>query len=266
MALPAYETIDLALDDDGLARVTLNQPEIGNPINAAFSRDFRSLTAWLSVEPRVRAILLSANGRFFSVGGDVRAFEKNLDDMPRLVLEWTADLHMAVSRFSSLTAPVVAAVQGNVAGGSVALMAFADVVLAAETAKFSAAFAMLGFCADSGSTVSLAERMGVARAKRFLLLSETLTVPEAQAAGLVDFVHPQDDLAEAALATARKLAAGPTLAFGGIRATMAGVSRSQLEVQLEAEAKALSRLSGSQDAREGITAFMAKRAPRFSGH
>lgn len=259
-----FSTIELKIED-GLARVTLNQPDRGNPLDGAVSRDLRNLAVKLTTMPDLRAVLLTAKGRFFSVGGDIRSFAQDRSKVPAIVQDWTNDLHVALARLRRINAPIIASVHGNVAGGSVSLVAFADVVLSAREAKFSAAFSMIGFCADSGSTVSLSERMGVSRAKRFLLLSETLTAEEAQAAGLVDFVHDAAELEAATEAVARRLANGPTLAYGKIKETLRTANSSTLESQLEDEAQALAAIAATDDAWEGITAFTEKRQPKFRG-
>ncbi|RJF86318.1 hypothetical protein D3874_04150 [Oleomonas cavernae] len=140
-----------------------------------------------------------------------------------------------------------------------------DFVYGSSQAKFTSAFPMIGFCADSGSTFSLPARMGYARAKQFLMLSETLDAPAAKAAGLIDYLVEPDDLFAAAEATALKLAAGPTRAYGGIKRTMLTGRLQGLEALLEDEIQELARLSTSDDAWEGMTAFAARRPPRFTG-
>ena len=131
--------------EEGLARVTLARPALGNPIDGAFCRDFRDLSVTLSTDARVRAVLLTAEGRFFSVGGDIRSFVKDRAALPGIVKSWTADLHMALARLQRMNAPVVCAVHGDVAGGAVSLAAGADVLFAAEGVKFNAAFTMIGY-------------------------------------------------------------------------------------------------------------------------
>ncbi|BCH23451.1 enoyl-CoA hydratase/isomerase family protein [Mesorhizobium sp. L-8-3] len=251
--------------EDGLARVNLIQAERGNPFDGGFCRDMCDLSVELSCRDDVRAVLLTAEGRFFSVGGDIRAFTKDLSQLPRIVKSWTADVHMAIVRFQRMNAPVVCALHGDVAGGAVSLAAMSDILIAAQGVKLNAAFSMIGFCADSGSTVSLTNRMGFARAKRFLLLSEVLEASEAMAAGLVDIVVPAADLSETAEAMAKQLAAGPTLAYGAIKRTFLSARTEPLEAQLEHEAQALAHLASTHDAREGLSAFAERRKPRFEG-
>jgi len=251
--------------DNGLASIILNTPDRGNPIDQTFCREIKELATELSERDDVRAILLTAKGRFFSVGGDIKSFARDRSAISATVKSWTADLHSAIARFMRMPAPVVAAVQGDVAGGSVSLVAAADVVYAADTVKFTAAFPMIGFSADSGSTITLSRRMGVSRAKRFLLMSETINARVALDNGLVDFVVPGDRLMVDAEATAKRFAVGATLAYGGIKRTMAKAPSQGLESQMEDESETLATISRSDDAWEGISAFLDKRSPSFKG-
>lgn len=251
--------------ENGVAHVRLTQAERGNPFDGPFCRDMCDLSTELSSRDDVRAVLLTAEGRFFSVGGDIRAFVRDLAKLPRIIKAWTADVHMAITRFQRMNAPVVCAVHGDVAGGAVSLVAMSDIVVAAESAKFNAAFSMIGFCADSGSTVSLTNRMGFARAKRFLMLSEALDAKEAAAAGLVDYVTSAAELTAKTEELVKRLAAGPTLAYGAIKRTILSSRHESLETQLEHEAQALFAIASTEDAREGLTAFVERRKPQFKG-
>ena len=250
---------------DGLAHIVLNQADRGNPIDGVFCREMKALAVELSEREDVRAVLISGKGRFFSVGGDIKSFARERAVIPRIIQNWTADLHSAIGRLVRMRAPVVVAVHGSVAGGSVSFVAAADIIYASDTASFTAGFPMIGFSADSGSTVTLSHRMGFSRAKRFLLMSETIEANEALATGLVDFVTSGDRLLEEAMAAARKFAAGPTLAYGGIKQTMIRARTQGLETQMEDEVQVLAAISHSDDAWEGLSAFLEKRAPKFHG-
>ena len=107
--------------DGGLAHIVLNQPDRGNPIDGDFCREFNLCMAELSERDDVRSVLISARGRLFSVGGDLAALASRGDALPVTIKSWTADLHAAIVRMVRMRAPVVVAVQGNVAGGSVSL-------------------------------------------------------------------------------------------------------------------------------------------------
>jgi len=164
-----------------------------------------------------------------------------------------------------MRAPVVVAVQGNVAGGSVSLMAAADLVVMAETARISAAFSRIGFSPDSGSTTTVTRRIGMARARRFFLLGETLDARTALSLGLVDFVVADGAVQSEAAQIAKQLAAGPTEAFGAIKRLFCQTADRPFESQLEEEAQTLAAISRTEDAREGVRAFVEKRKPVFVG-
>ena len=251
--------------DGGLAIVNLAQAARGNPFDGTFTKDFKAVFAELWNAQDLRAVLLRADGANFSFGGDLKSFAPVRHDLAPLVREWTADLHMGLQRAWALPVPIVCAVQGFAMGGGVALLAGCDVVLAAEGARFGSAFAQLGFSCDSGSSVTLTARMGPARAKRFVLLAEVLSANEALAAGLVDRVLPDAQLQDDAIALARKLAAGPTLAYGETKRLFLKAGAAQLQAQLEDEALTLARVASSADAQEGISAMLEKRKPVFQG-
>jgi 2-(1,2-epoxy-1,2-dihydrophenyl)acetyl-CoA isomerase len=250
---------------DGLSHIVLNQPDRGNPIGGEFCREFTLCIAELSERADVRSVLLSARGRLFSVGGDLMSLVKQEDALPRTIKAWTADLHGAIARMVRMRAPMVAAVHGNVAGGSVSLMAAADLVVIAESARISSAFSKIGFSPDSGSTTTVTRRIGVARARRFFLLGETLDARTALSLGLVDFVVPDNAVQGEAERMARELAAGPTEAYGAIKRLFSHTLDRSLESQLEEEAQTLATISRTADAREGVKAFVEKRKPVFVG-
>src|SRR6202166_2007196 len=194
--LPGRNTMGLAIAptsfectvDGGLAQIVLNQPDRGNPIDGDFCRELSLCIAELSERDDVRSVLISARGRLFSVGGDLSSLASRGAALPATIKSWTADLHTAIVRMVRMRAPVVAAVHGHVAGGSVSLMAAADLVVIGKSARITSAFARIGFTPDSGSTTTLTARMGPMRARRFFLMAETLDADAALAAGVVGCV------------------------------------------------------------------------------
>ncbi len=250
---------------DGLAIVNLAQPARGNPFDEDFTRDFKRVFTDLWDRKDLRAVLLRADGTNFSVGGDIKKFYPEKENLGPLVRRWTADLHMGLQRAWKLPVPMVAAVQGYAMGGGAALLAGCDVVVAGQSTKIGSAFAQLGFSCDSGTTVTLTARMGPARARRFVLLAEVLTAPDALQAGLFDRVVGDEKLQDEALAIATQFAQGPTLAYGEIKRLFARASAAQMEAQLEDEALTLARIATTADAKEGIAAMAEKRKPAFRG-
>ena len=260
----SYESLDLKVTE-GIARVTLNQPSLGNPFNEIFCEEWAQLANDLSTRPGIRAILLKANGKFFSVGGDIGMFSRNLDELPYLIKKWTTTLHMGFARFARIDAPTIAAVHAGAMGGAVAMLAGCDLVYSARSAVFGSAYSSIGYSCDAGASFALSARMGLARARRYVLLAETLSAEEALQAGLVDFVVDDSAVIAEAEAAALRLANGPTRAYGEIRRLFKTSLCQGFEAQLEDEAQALSRIAGSLDAREAITAFTEKRKPSFQG-
>lgn len=250
---------------DGLATLTFSQPARGNPIDGDFCRALRQTALDLWNIPGLRAVHLRGEGSNFSFGGDIKSLHPVCEHLSGPIREWTADLHGGLSRFLQLPVPVVAEVQGWAMGGAVSLLAGCDVVIAAHSARLGSAFAQLGFSCDSGSSFTLTSRMGMARARRFVLLAEVLSSDEARQAGLVDFVVPDNELVSQARAYAQRLAAGPTLALGEIKRLFLRVGRQAMEAQLEDEALTLARVAGGGDAQEGIAAMAERRPPKFQG-
>lgn len=255
----------LQVSAEGLGIVTLVQPERGNPFDGVFVRELRDVFLRLWETPGLRAVLIRADGKNFSFGGDLKAFYPQRDQLGAVVRGLTADLHMGLQRAWRLPVPVVAEVQGFAMGGGVALFAGADVVLAGQSARIGSAFSQIGFSCDSGTTLALTARMGAARAKRFVILGEVWSSEQALQAGLVDKVVADADLPAAALALARQLAGGPTVAYGEVKRLFLRAGAAELESLLEDEALTLARVAATHDAREGVAARVEKREPVFQG-
>jgi len=259
-----YKSIELTVSD-GLARVVLNQPDLGNPFNAEFCSDWAKAANELAGRQDIRAVLITASGKFFSVGGDINMFARDLDALPACIREWTTGLHMGIARFARLDAPIVAAVHATCMGGACSLIANCDLVFSSRSARFGAAYSRIGYSCDAGASFGLSSRMGLARARRFILLGEMLDAEEAGRLGLVDYVVDPEQLVAESEKAAVRLSQGPTRAYGEIRRIFARSLGQPFESQLEDEAQALARAASTQDAREGITAFVEKRKPKFVG-
>jgi 2-(1,2-epoxy-1,2-dihydrophenyl)acetyl-CoA isomerase len=251
--------------DHGIVEVVFTDDHRGNPIDAAFCDALHEVAVQLEGMSGLRSVLFRAEGRSFSVGGDLKSLSAKLDATPALVLRMTKVLNGAIVRLQQLDAPLIAAIQGACAGGMVGFVAGCDIVIAADSAQFVSAYAAIGFSCDAGVSVTLARRMGFARARRYLLLNERLDAMSAQSAGLVDFVVCANDLIPRSKAIAAQIGSGPTQAFGEIRRLLNSAPGQTLAMQLESEALALSRVTATADAREGVTAFLQKRVPAFRG-
>jgi 2-(1,2-epoxy-1,2-dihydrophenyl)acetyl-CoA isomerase len=249
----------------GIGRLVFSDPARGNPIDGRLCAEISEAADQLSEHGDLRVLLITAEGPAFSYGGDIAMFTAHLDRLPVMIKRWTTDLHTGIARLQRMDAPIVAAVHGMCAGGMAGFIAGCDLVIASASARFHAAYAGIGFSCDAGSSIMLTRRMGAGRARRYLLLNETLDAAEALASGLIDEVVTNEDLADRAETVVQQLSTGPTLAFGETRRLLLSAHDQPLETQLELEAQALARVSGSADGREGLTAFAARRKPTFQG-
>jgi 2-(1,2-epoxy-1,2-dihydrophenyl)acetyl-CoA isomerase len=259
--------VTLEVEAGGVATIRLTSPDTGNAMTQDFFREFSETVHRLFLRrAEVRAIVIASTGRFFSVGGDVGEFAANPAAVPDLVQSGTYWMHPALARLTRMDAPLIAAVQGTAMGGAVGILSLCDLVVAARSARFGAAYSRLGFSCDLGASFGLASRMGIARARRFLLLAEVLDAETARTAGLVDEVVDDGNADRVAAEQARRLAEGPTRAYGDVRRLVDRALATPLETQLEDEAQSLTRMAGTADAAEGLRAFVEKRTPTFLGN
>lgn len=249
----------------GVARITLARPDAANTIDLALARELADAALRCAEDPAVRAVLLTGEGKMFCAGGDIGAFAGAGDGVPALIKQITAQLHVAISRFARMDAPVVAAVNGPAAGAGLALACAADLALASDAAKFTLAYTKIGLAPDGSSTWYLPRLVGNRRALELLLTNRTLSAEEALAWGLVNRVVPAPALLGEAEALARELASGATASFGAVKRLLLLSAGQGLEAQMEWEAHAIADAARSRDGSEGIAAFLAKRAPRFEG-
>lgn len=251
--------------EDGIARIVFDRPDEGNRIGGDFVSGLDEVTLKCSERDEIRAVAISATGTRFSVGGDISAMVTRRDELPSKIRRWNASLQASLARLQRMRAPSVVGVQGVAAGGSVSLVAGCDVIVAAESARFVAAYPAIGYCVDMGGSIALTRRLGLARARRFYLLNEHLDAKAAEQAGLVDFVVPAADLTATVETIARRWAAGPTAAYGEIRRLLQTAAETPYETQMELETQSLARLARTDDAWDGLNAFLEKRSPRFTG-
>ncbi len=252
---------------DGIALLTMNRPERLN----ALSQDMIDLAVdaleRVAADPAVGCIVLTGAGRGFCAGGDVKAMGGSA--LHEMSLEQQVDRQRRIHRMSALLhdSPKVsiAAVNGPCAGAGFGLALACDLRLAADSATFTTAFAKVGFAGDFGITWPLARALGEARAKELLFLSEALTAAQAAELGLLNRVLPQAELIPAALQLAARIAAGPQLAYRYMKENVHAAAAESYQQLLDREGFTQRRTGGTDDHREGVAAFVEKRAPKFTG-
>lgn len=259
------ESLSFAVDDDGVAHIHLAGGDRGNPVDLNLTQELGWVASECADRGDVRAVLLTADGRFFSVGGDLRSMAKDPDGTTSFISQATVGFHAATARFARMDAPVVVAVHGLAAGGGVSIVAAADFALAGRSASFYAAYPAIGMAVDGGFSYFVPRRVGTRRATEFLLRNETWDAETAAANGLITEVVEDDALRDAAWALARQLASGPTVSFGEMKRLFLSGAEESLETQLELEARSMVKVTRTQDTRNAIQAVAAKQKPTFEG-
>ena len=260
-----YRYVNFEMDGGGIARLTLNRPEAGNALHTDLCKEMLDVSIRCDEDPEVRVLVVAANGRMFCAGGDLRSFGAHADRLGPLLKEMTVRLHATFSRFARMRAPVVTAVNGIAAGGGFGLAMCSDLVIATESAAFTMAFTAAGLSPDSSSTWFLPRIIGLRRAQELMLTNRRLSAHEALEWGLVTRVVADDALAEETTNVARTLASGPTEAFGSVKRLLAATFDNGLETQMEFEAREVTENARGADGREGVSAFLEKRRPVFTG-
>jgi 2-(1,2-epoxy-1,2-dihydrophenyl)acetyl-CoA isomerase len=260
------ETLLLARDGP-VATLTLNRPESLNVLDLDMIDALVAHTATLAGDATVRCVVIRGSGKHFMAGGDIRMFAKQLAVSPperqREFSRIIERVHVAIEQLQRMPQPVVASVQGAVAGFGLSLMGACDLAIAADTAYFTSAYRHIGVTPDGGSTWTLPRVVGVKKAMEIVLLGERFDAKEALRLGLVNRIVPEPALADATIVLADALATGPALAIAnGKRLINQSLSQS-LSAQLAAEAASFAACAARPDFAEGIEAFLAKRPPRF---
>jgi 2-(1,2-epoxy-1,2-dihydrophenyl)acetyl-CoA isomerase len=250
----------------GVARLRLNRPEASNGMNVEFLKALHEMVLACHADPAVRVVLLTGEGRNFCAGGDIHTFESKGADLPDYLREATAWLQLATAALIQLRVPVVTAVQGFAAGGGgLGLVCASDIVISARSAKFFSGAVRVGMAPDGGSSVTLAQLVGLRQALRILLTNPTLTAAEALDIGLITEVVDDNELLSRAEQLTAELATLPTRALSATKRLVWSGLGSSVEERLAEEARTVSELSGTADALEGLRAVIERRKPKFTG-
>jgi 2-(1,2-epoxy-1,2-dihydrophenyl)acetyl-CoA isomerase len=250
---------------DQVATLTLNRPDAYNALNLALGGEIFHAVLEVDDDPAVRCIVVTGNGKAFCAGGDVKEFVDNLDRIGAHTKELTTYLHGAVSRLCRSDKPVIMAINGVAAGGGLSFALSGDLIVAAESARFTMAYSKIAATPDGSSSYFLPRLVGLRRAMELYFTNRVLSAREALEWGLVTRVVPDADLRTAVETLARELAQGPTLAFGGAKRLFHQSTWESLETQMELEAQSIAGSGRTDDFRAGVTAFANKKTPTFRG-
>lgn len=257
----------LRLDADGVAHLHLNRPGSANGMDLGLLRALHDALLHVHGDGRVRAVLLTGEGKNFCAGGDVHTFLSKGEALPDYIRVVTSALQAVASLMIRLNPPIVTAVQGFAAGGGgMGLVCSSDFVIAGESAKFLAGATRVAMVPDAGVSVTLTQLVGLRKATEILMLNPVIDAAEAQAMGLVTRMVANDRLHAEALALAQQLAQGAPAALANTKRLLWSGIGQGVEQAMPEENHTQALLSGTADAREGLSAVIEKRSPVFTGH
>lgn len=248
---------------DSIAQIRFNRPETLNAIDAASALAFRDAVEAIAAQPGVRAVLLRGEGRAFMAGGDLQEMRQGRQHAAIRIIE---PLHAGLRRLAELPVPVIASVQGAVAGAGLSIMMAADLAIASDDASFNMAYAKIGASLDASGSWHLPRIVGLRKAMEIALLCDTFDAHEALRLSIVNRVVPASELRAETDKLVNRLARGPTVALGRIKTLLRASLRCDLATQLDAEQAAFAACAAEDDFGEGLDAFLEKRRPSFRGH
>lgn len=252
----------------GVALVTMNRPKALNALNRDMTRALIETINPLEYDPDVRCVVIRG-GDHFMAGGDLKTFHAMLGRPRRdnlvAIEAFVHEVHSLIIAIRRMPKPVVASVSGACAGFGLSFMCAADLAIAAEDSYYTLAYTLIGTSPDGGSTYALPRLVGLKKAAELALLGDRFDAATAKDYGLINWVVPAADLAAETAKLAARLAAGPTVAYGRTKALLQRSLDNPLERQLQLEAENFSACAVEPDFAEGVTAFVEKRKPAFTG-
>jgi 2-(1,2-epoxy-1,2-dihydrophenyl)acetyl-CoA isomerase len=258
----SYETI-IWESKDGIGTLTLNRPEKLNAINRRMTEELNSAMVEIAKDAGVRALVVTGAGRGFCSGADVGDMAQAAAPIENRY--WTQMAHKIILGLTDLEKPVIAKVNGAAVGIGCSLALSADIIIASESAKFSLIFSRIGLIPDGGSLFHLPRLVGPAKAKELIFTAKIVDAKEAERIGLINKAVPADELDNEVNTLAKQLAEGATAAFGIAKKIINKGLSMDLSSVLECEAFGQTIAGTTQDAQEGVMAFLEKRKAEFKG-
>ena len=247
-----------------IGTLTFNRPEVYNAMNVDLILAMRDLTAQLAASKSLRALILKGAGKAFLAGGDVGLFYKQRDKMEGVKSVGDA-LHAGIKNIRNMPFPVIAQIQGACAGAGLSVAMAADFAIAADVAQFNTAYTKIGLSPDGGSTYFLPRYVGMKRAIELIMLADMFDAKAAADMGIINRAVPAEQLDQEVAALAERLSRGATQAFARAKKLVNQSFVTPIDKQLDDEIAYFEECAMTDDFKEGVTAFVEKRKPRFEG-
>jgi len=255
---------------DGITTLVMNRPQARNALSMDMRAQLCDALHDVEHDDNVRCVVLTGAGDHFMAGGDVKGMHesvvtKSAEEIRKEFLMRIHDLHPIMFAMRRMPKPVIASCRGAAAGAGVSMALACDLVLASDDAFFTLAYCHIGTSPDGSASFHLPRAVGIKRAMEIALLGDRFDAASAQQMGLINFVVPDAELAEKTQELATRLATGPTHVYGNTKKLLYQSLESEFEAQLQAEAESFADCAMRKDFLEGVTAFVEKRQPRFTG-
>ncbi|GAB7389355.1 enoyl-CoA hydratase-related protein [Bacillaceae bacterium] len=250
---------------EGIAYITFHRPHRANAIDLTMAQEFMQIIFRCDEDPQIRVVVIRGQGNFFSPGGDLKSFVANRDNLSSYLKELMVYLNTAVSRLNRARKPVIASVNGIAAGSGMSIVCACDMVIASESARFTTAYTRAGLVPDASLSYFLPRIVGLRRALELTYTNRSLSAIEAKEWGIVNQVVPDGELVDETEKLAKQLASGPTKSLGVTKRLIYTGFEESLETHMEHETESIVSIVLTEDAKEGISAFIEKRNPCFQG-
>lgn len=253
----------------GIATLAMNRPEARNALSMEMRAQLCDALHEIELDDKVRCVVLTGTGEHFMAGGDVKGMgeliKKSSDEIRKEFMLRIHDLHPIMFAMRRMPKPVIASCRGAAAGAGVSIALACDLVIAAEDAFFTLAYCKIGTSPDGSSSFHLPRAVGIKKAMEIALLGDRFDAQTAKDMGMINFVVPNAELDAETDKLAVRLANGPTHVYGNTKALFYRSLESEFESQLQAEAEYFSDCASRADFKEGVSAFIEKRDPVFTG-
>ncbi len=259
----SYKTLLLEIKNNG-ATITFNRPDFLNAMNLELSKELLDAVLNCSENKNIRVVVITGAGEAFSAGGDVKAFHENLSNIAVYLKHQTTYLHKAISNICRMPKPVIAAVNGVAAGGGFSLALACDLTVAAESARFVTAYSHIGLTPDLSCTYFLPRLVGNKKGIEMLYTNASISANEALELGIANRVVPDSNFQKTVENLAQELTERPVFALANTKKLFRLSWSADLETQMENETEMIGQAGLTEDFKEGITAFLEKRKPKFS--
>ena len=255
--------------NNAIATLTMNRPEARNALSLEMRSQLSDVLHDIERDSSVRCVVLKGAGDHFMAGGDVKGMGASIEKSPQEIgkefMLRIHDLHPIMFAMRRMPKPIIASCKGAAAGAGVSMALACDLVIAADNAFFTLAYCKIGTSPDGSSSFHLPRAVGIKKAMEIALLGDRFDAQTAKNIGMINFVVASDELESETDKLATRLASGPTHVYGNTKALFYRSLESEFESQLQAEAEYFSDCVSRADFREGVTAFIEKRDPVFTG-